>query len=113
LLPETLAWIASTERFLQESRLSGLTGVELAENVAGDERACHLELAPGTDPAPFAPLATASTVTDTLRVRETDPASILRLRRSARAFFQGNRFLLEPLVRHVAALVPPGPVLDL
>ena len=113
LLPETLAWIASTERFLQQGRLSGLTGVELAENVAGDERACHLELAPGTDPDPFAPLATASTVTDTLRVRESDPASTLRLRRSARAFFQGNRFLLEPLVRHVAALVPPGPVLDL
>jgi 23S rRNA (uracil1939-C5)-methyltransferase len=113
LLPETLAWIAGTERFLQESRLSGLTGVELAENAAGDERACHLELAPGTDPAPFAPLVTATTVTDTLRVREADPASILRLRRSARAFFQGNRFLLEPLVRHVAALVPEGPVLDL
>ena len=30
-----------------------------------------------------------------------------------RAFFQGNRFLLEPLVRHVAALVPEGPVVDL
>ena len=113
LLPETLAWIASIERFLQQGRLSGLAGVELAENVAGDQRACHLELAPGTDPAPYAPLVTASTVTDTLRVRETDPASILRLRRSARAFFQGNRVLLEPLVRHVAALVPPGPVLDL
>ena len=113
LLPDTLTWIASAERFLQEGQLSGLTGVELAENVAGDERACHLELAPGTDPAPFAPLATASSVTDTLRVRETDPASILRLRRSARAFFQGNRFLLEPLVRHVAALVPQGPVVDL
>jgi 23S rRNA (uracil1939-C5)-methyltransferase len=113
LLPDTLAWIASTERFIRQGRLSGLTGVELAENVDGDERACHLELAPGTDPAPFAPLVTPTTVTDTLRVRETDPASTLRLRRSARAFFQGNRFLLEPLVRHVAALVPEGPIVDL
>ena len=30
-----------------------------------------------------------------------------------RAFFQGNRYLLEPLVRHVVDLVPPGPVIDL
>jgi 23S rRNA (uracil1939-C5)-methyltransferase len=112
-LPDTLTWLAHAERVLREERLAGLAGVELTENVAGDERACHLDLAPGTDPALFAPLATASTVTDTLRVRETDPASTLRLCRSARAFFQGNRFLLAPLVRHVAALVPEGPVVDL
>lgn len=112
-LPETLAWLARTELFLREEALSGLTGVELTENVAGDERACHLDLAPGSDPGLFTPLATASAVTDTLRVRETDPASTVRLRRSARAFFQGNRFLLEPLARHVAALVPEGPVIDL
>ena len=42
-----------------------------------------------------------------------DAPAALRLRRSARAFFQGNRFLLEPLVQHVAALVPEGPVVDL
>jgi 23S rRNA (uracil1939-C5)-methyltransferase len=112
-LPETLTWLADAERFLREERRSGLAAVELTENVAGDERACHLDLAPGADPALFAPLATASAVTDTLRVRETDPASTLRLRRSPRAFFQGNRFLLAPLVRHVAALVPEGPVVDL
>jgi 23S rRNA (uracil1939-C5)-methyltransferase len=81
--------------------------------VAGDERACHLELAPGTEPGPFASFATTSTVTDTLRVREDDAGTTLRLRRHARSFFQGNRFLLEPLVRHVAALVPDGPVIDL
>jgi 23S rRNA (uracil1939-C5)-methyltransferase len=37
----------------------------------------------------------------------------LRLQRDVRAFFQGNRFLLEPLVRHVMELVPAGPVVDL
>jgi tRNA/tmRNA/rRNA uracil-C5-methylase (TrmA/RlmC/RlmD family) len=37
----------------------------------------------------------------------------LRLRRDVRGFFQGNRFLLERLVRHVASLVPDGPVIDL
>jgi 23S rRNA (uracil1939-C5)-methyltransferase len=43
---------------------------------------------------------------------ETPPRSV-RLRRDVRSFFQGNRFLLEPLVRHVVALVPPGPAVDL
>ena len=37
----------------------------------------------------------------------------VELRRSARSFFQGNRFLVEQIVHHVAALVPEGPVVDL
>jgi 23S rRNA (uracil1939-C5)-methyltransferase len=36
------------------------------------------------------------------------------LKRDVRAFFQGNRFLLETLVRHVTSLVPEhGPIVDL
>jgi 23S rRNA (uracil1939-C5)-methyltransferase len=46
-------------------------------------------------------------------VRDAAPATTLHLRRSPRAFFQGNRFLIESLVRHVAALVGEGPVIDL
>ena len=38
----------------------------------------------------------------------TDTVTGVRLRRNVRAYFQGNRFLLEPLVRHVASLVPEG-----
>lgn len=38
---------------------------------------------------------------------------MVRLRRDVRSFFQGNRFLLEPLVQYVAALVNSGPVIDL
>jgi 23S rRNA (uracil1939-C5)-methyltransferase len=113
LLPQTLAWITRFERFLADRQLSGVTAVDLTENIAGDERACHLEVAPDTDPGPFASFPTGSTVTDTLRVLEDDAATTFRLRRHARSFFQGNRFLLEPLVRHVAALVPEGPVVDL
>ena len=37
----------------------------------------------------------------------------VRLQREVRAFFQGNRFLIEPLVEHVIARVPEGPVVDL
>jgi len=135
LLPETGAWIAAAERVLARERLTGLAGVEIAENVAGDERACHLELQAGASAARFAILADAGGLTglsaeradrhsvetlagtpvvgDVLHVRPGDPASALRLRRDVRAFFQGNRYLLEPLVRRVAALVPPGPVVDL
>ena len=57
-------------------------------------------------------LAGTASVTDQLRVSGVSDVS-LRLRRSARAFFQGNRFLLEPLIQHVGALVPSGVVVDL
>ena len=39
--------------------------------------------------------------------------AVVRLQRDVRAFFQGNRFLLESLVHHVRSLVGPGPVVDL
>jgi 23S rRNA (uracil1939-C5)-methyltransferase len=55
-------------------------------------------------------LAGVPVVGDVLHVRPGDPATALRLRRDVRAFFQGNRYLLEPLARHVVALVPPGAV---
>ena len=135
LLLETGAWIAAAERFLAHDRLSGLLGVEIAENISGNQRACHLELQAGIEAARFAPLATAGSlnglsaeradrpgvetlagvavVGDVLHVRPDDPATALRLRRDVRAFFQGNRYLLEALVRHVVALVPSGPVVDL
>lgn len=134
-LAETNAWIAAAERHIRDDRLTGLVGLEVAENVPATERACHLELQAGVDGSRFAaladqgrlvglsaeradrpgvePIAGTPTVVDILHVREDDPATVLRLRRDVRAFFQGNRFLLERLVRHVVALVPPGPVVDL
>jgi 23S rRNA (uracil1939-C5)-methyltransferase len=57
LLPATHAWIAHAEQFLRDGALSGLAGVEIAENIAGDQRACHLDLHADIDPAPFAALA--------------------------------------------------------
>jgi len=44
----------------------------------------------------------------------SDSIGSLVLKRDVRAFFQGNRFLLEPLVRHVRDLASEsGPVVDL
>lgn len=135
LLPATGEWIAAAARVLVRDRLPGLLGIELAENIAGDQRACHLELQAGADAARFAGLAAGGALTglsaeradrpgvetlagvpvvsDVLHVRTGDPATALRLRRDVRAFFQSNRYLLEPLVRHVVGLVPPGPIVDL
>lgn len=114
LLPETIAWLASAEDVLQREKLDGVLALEIAENIPGDDRATHVEVREGLDASLYAALATErSSVTDVLHVKEADPASVLRLRRNVRAFFQGNRFLLERLVRHVVALVPQGPVLDL
>ena len=114
LLPETLAWLASAEAVLQRDSLTGLSALEFSENIPGSERAVRVEVHEGVDASRFRALVTdEQAVTDVLRVREDDPATTLRLRRNVRSFFQGNRFLLERLVRHVAALVPEGPVVDL
>ena len=114
LLPETIEWLAAAEAALQRSTLDGVLALEIAENIPGDERASHAELREGANPSLYGALMTEqSAVTDVLHVKEGDASSALRLRRSARAFFQGNRFLLERFVRDVVALVPPGPVVDL
>jgi 23S rRNA (uracil1939-C5)-methyltransferase len=117
LLPETNAWIRRAEERLRNER--GVAGIEVTENVAGDERAHHLELHEGADPSRLAAisdeLGADKYVTDRLQVAAGPgpTPSLLTLRRHARAFFQGNRFLLELLVRRVIALVPSGPVVDL
>jgi tRNA/tmRNA/rRNA uracil-C5-methylase (TrmA/RlmC/RlmD family) len=134
LLPETIEWLDRVQAVVRDRRLSGLGGVEIAENVPASERACHLELHAGAESRTFERLIDAGPLTglsatvadrggvevltgtpsvcDVLHVTG-DPSGVLRLRRDARAFFQGNRFLLERLVRHVLGLLDGGPVLDL
>jgi 23S rRNA (uracil1939-C5)-methyltransferase len=132
LLAATNEWLSAAEGVLRTSRLRGLLALELAEDIAGTARACHLELEAGADPAAFAALAGGLTglsaqtagrrtvtvlagvpsITDTLPAGSAAAAAV-SLRRDVRAFFQGNRFLLERLQQHVMALVPAGPVLDL
>ena len=106
-LPATNEWIRQAAALLRDEH--GLTGLELTENVPGDQRAHHFELREGVDASRFA--AISATLGATRYV--TDQVGGVALRRDVRAFFQGNRFLLEPLVGHVKALVPDGPVVDL
>lgn len=132
LLPETSDWILAAQRKLGDAQLRGVSAIDIAENIPAGERACHLELHSGADPSAYAVmtegliglsagradrpgiarLAGTPIVTDSLRVND-DPSHVLSLSRDVRAFFQGNRFLIEQLVHQVAALVPPGPVIDL
>jgi tRNA/tmRNA/rRNA uracil-C5-methylase (TrmA/RlmC/RlmD family) len=111
-LPETNEWIRRAQELLRDER--GIAGLELAENVAADQRAHLLDLQAGADAERIAAideqLGTEEYVTDRLHV--TDAASVT-LRRHVDAFFQGNRFLIEPLVRRLVSLVPSGPVVDL
>jgi len=126
MLPATTAWIEAAEARLRADRLAGLTSIELAENIPATERACHLELEPGCDARAFAALATEAITGLSVQVLDrravetlsgvpavSDSIGSLRLRRDARAFFQGNRYLLDSLVQRVASLVPDGPVVDL
>jgi 23S rRNA (uracil1939-C5)-methyltransferase len=126
MLPATVAWIEAAEAWLRDDRLTGLTSIEIAENVPATERACHLELEPGSNARAFAALATDGVTGLSAQLLDRrgvellsgvaavfDSVGPLHLQRDARAFFQGNRFLLEALVQRVSSLVPDGRVVDL
>lgn len=109
--------------------------IELSENIDATARACHLELLPDADPSRLASIAPLDGLTGLScaaphqsrtmdlwgdpRVSDTIdvPAGATRvgatLGRHARSFFQGNRFLLAPLVAHVLGELGGGPVVDL
>ena len=125
LADATNAWIARVEELIARHSLTGLAALEVSENISGDERACHLELHAGVDASAYTVLAEGLTGLSAARadrggvevLRGTpsvaDMVSGLILRRDVRSFFQGNRFLLEPLMQRVTALAGTGPVVDL
>lgn len=115
---------------------AAVVSIEISENVAGDERAIHVDTAFGAElsqPAlaravsaaslrgctartPGGVLMTAGdpTVSDPFSTLTTGRASAGDLRRHAESFFQANRFLLPSLVTTVLEAVPAdGDVLDL
>lgn len=132
LSAETTEWVAALNRSLTRDQMRGLAAIEVAENIPGRERACHIELHSGVDARGYAGMGEGLTglsahhtdrpgvvrvagvpvVTDAVQV-DDDPSHVLSLSRDARAFFQGNRFLVEPLVRRVVRVVADAPVIDL
>jgi 23S rRNA (uracil1939-C5)-methyltransferase len=127
-----LAWLAAAQQALAPRLAAAIVAVELAENVAGDERAVHVEVRDAVNRRELLPLGDGLTglsahgvspaievvagspfVADHLSTSLGTGAPTLRLSRHVRSFFQANRFLLEPLLHHVLPLLVPGPVADL
>jgi 23S rRNA (uracil1939-C5)-methyltransferase len=137
LLPGSDAAIGRLSEALRASRVTDVRDIDLSENVPASERAVLIELATGSGAVPTAVLAslrgsewtgmvisrpdapdrTAShgkaDVADALVFDFAGSAVPLTIRRHVGSFFQGNRYLLVPLVESVVRQVPPGPVVDL
>jgi 23S rRNA (uracil1939-C5)-methyltransferase len=124
---------------LRDAHLRGVEAVELAENLSATQRALHIDLQPGTAVGRAA-IARLATVPGASGISWSSPGGGLHvaagvpevadplpsllpgralarpdtlLRRHARSFFQGNRYLLPTLVERVASAIPDGPVTDL
>lgn len=135
LRADTREVVGRLEEAVRSLPSAGVSEIELAENRAADQRAVHLELRADGDPSRLAaatalpgltgascsvgeagrtmPLSGDPHVTDMLDVASVNGQLRVGLTRHARAFFQGNRYLLDALVNRVLSLVPPGPAVDL
>lgn len=119
--------VRALERALSSLPPESVADVTVAENVDASERALHVDLLQDVDLAQLAGVTQVAGVTgvscarlDGKRTQDlwgvsvvTDTLHGVTLGRHARSFFQGNRFLLSPLVDHVLAQIDAGPVLDL
>lgn len=136
LLDETHEVVANVGQRLVRSRDRSVAHVDLAESIDADERVLHFFLRQDRSPRTVAGWAEDSGVTGVTHSRRgrtkvqvafgvptvTDRVSVLtqrtgtdcELRRHARSFFQGNRYLLPALVTAVCHRVSAaGPVVDL
>ncbi len=136
LLPETVAAAQRIAAALDRDAPGAVTSLAITENISGQQRAAHLELASGARvSAPLLERVVAGSglvglsardgagqllvsgdavVSDPLPVVTSGRAASGDLMRHAESFFQGNRYLLADLVSAVVAAVPQrGEVLDL
>ena len=138
LLPETAVALDGLAGTLGEAGLTGSADLDVSEDATGILRAIHIDLAPDARfelPEHLRPVSGVTGlswshpdmgaecvafgspfVEDALSVDGSGgapEATPVRLRRHARAFFQGNRFLVQTMVSAVVAACPAGPVVDL
>jgi 23S rRNA (uracil1939-C5)-methyltransferase len=131
LRPDALEAVARAVDLLQAAALD-VASIEVAENIAGDQRALHIELS-AASPSPGAagglpsipgvagytirsatgPLLTAGLpiVSDPLSVLTGRPTAGGTLTRRPASFFQANRFLVASLVGAVVEAIPPSSTL--
>ena len=112
--------------FARDSRQQ-VSDIEIAENVDGSQRAIHFELLPDADPSRLTSVAQVEGVSGASCAHPENPRTMelfgsttvsddilgARLNRHVRSFFQGNRYLLTPLVEWVVRHVSSGPLVDL
>jgi 23S rRNA (uracil1939-C5)-methyltransferase len=134
---DTVTAVSRLAAAIERDARGAVASISITENIAADERAAHIEVAPGgrlTDAV--LERASADARLTGVSAREvasgqfhsighpvvSDPLSAVTagrvesgmLQRHAESFFQGNRYLLPALVTAVAAAVPDaGEVLDL
>ena len=115
LLPATCDAVEDVAARLRALGTSGVSEIEVSENVDATERAMRVEGEVGmgvvlTSDPQLARLTERQSVTDRLSILGHEVA----LGRHVLAFFQGNRYLLGPLVACVVdRLEPGGTALDL
>ena len=129
LLPATLAALGHLQGALNEAAVTRVTSCEISENAGASERVVLLEMEPSLrPPLHIEPVAGVTGVlfadhqSSRLTVaygspyvidRVEVPGGAVSLTHHVQSFFQGNRYLLSPLVSHVLAQVPDGKVTDL
>jgi 23S rRNA (uracil1939-C5)-methyltransferase len=134
LRTDTIAVTRALGTALARRPEAGVTEVVISENCEADERALHLVLRPGQSMTALPSLAAIDVrgisfgadatarsqvltgtpeVTDVIAVPAATGETRITLTRQARSFFQGNRYLLAPLVSAVIGEVANGRVLDL
>ena len=114
LLPATCDVLDRLVANLTVLGVDAVRAIELSENVDASERVAWLDTGMPIDAAALERLAAIDGLTglgpyaaviDRIAIGDFAPVA---LRRSVRAFFQGNRYLLGNLAAHVAGLVPTG-----
>ena len=127
LRDDTVDVVRRLEASLATADRETVGDIELAENMDASQRAVHLELLPDADPSRLAALIQVEGLTGASCAHPENPRTIdlfgspiladtirgATLARHVRSFFQGNRYLLGPLVEHVLAHVAAGPLIDL
>ena len=129
LLPATIAALRQLQSALKEAAVAGVMSCEIAENAGASERVVLIEMeSAARAPLHIRPVEGVTGVlfadhhSARLTVAYGSPYVVDRVEVSGGAvtlthhvqsFFQGNRYLLAPLVSRVIAQVPDGSVTDL
>jgi 23S rRNA (uracil1939-C5)-methyltransferase len=127
LRDDTVAVLGELALALSTLDRAVVSEIELSENIAASQRACHFELLPDGDPSRLATVTRIEGLTGATCAPVDHPRTMdlwgsplvsdqvrgVTLDRHARSFFQANRFLLLDMIDHVLAQIAEGPLLDL